>query len=155
MSETGIAVGSKAPAFTLKDQDEKDVSLSDMAGRKVVVAFHPLAWTGVCAQQMQGLESNREEYARRGAVAVGLSVDSVPSKTAWAKEIGVVHTRLLADFWPHGGVAAGFGVFRERNGFSERAVFVLDAKGVVKWKKVYPIRELPDVAEILAAVDAA
>jgi peroxiredoxin len=155
MGETGIAVGSKAPAFTLKDQDEKDVSLSDLAGRKVVVAFHPLAWTSVCAQQMQGLESNREEYARRGAVAVGLSVDSVPCKAAWAKDIGVHHTRLLADFWPHGGVAAAFGVFRERNGFSERAVFVLDAGDTVAWKKVYPIRELPDVKEILAAVDAA
>jgi len=67
----------------------------------------------------------------------------------------VTHTRLLADFWPHGGVAAAFGVFRERNGFSERAVFVLDADGVVAWKKVYPIRERPDVKEILAAVDAA
>jgi len=155
MSETGIALGSKAPAFTLKDQDEKDVSLSDMAGKKVVVAFHPLAWTSVCTQQMQDLESNRDEYAGRGAVAIGLSVDSVPCKTAWAKEIGVTHTRLLADFWPHGGVAAAFGVFRERNGFSERAVFVLDADGVVAWKKVYPIRERPDVKEILAAVDAA
>ena len=153
MAEIGIAVGSVAPAFTLKDQNEKDVRPADFAGRKVVLAFHPLAWTSVCTTQMQDLEKNLEAFRAKGAVALGLSVDSVPCKTAWAKAIGVSATPILADFWPHGGVAAAYGIFRERNGFSERAVFIIDAAGKVAWKKVYPIREVPDIGEILAAVD--
>jgi peroxiredoxin len=154
MAENGIAVGSAAPAFTLKDQNEKDVALGEFRGRKVVLAFHPLAWTPVCTTQMQDLEANRAEFAKRGAAALGVSVDSVPCKAAWAKAIGLSETAILADFWPHGGVAKEFGILRERNGFSERAVFIVDAKGTVAWKKVYPIREVPDVKEILAALDA-
>jgi len=154
MAENGIAVGTRAPEFTLKDQNEKDVTLGGFKGKKVVLAFHPLAWTSVCTTQMQDLEANRAEYAKRGAVALGLSVDSVPCKGAWATSIGVSETALLADFWPHGGVAGAYGIFRERNGFSERAVIIVDAGGTVAWKKVYPIREVPDVKEILAALDA-
>lgn len=155
MTERGIAVGSPAPAFTLKDQNEKEVSLDQFKGKKLVLAFHPLAWTGLCTTQMQDLEANRAEFLRRGAVALGFSVDSVPCKTAWAKAIGVVETSILADFWPHGGVAKAYDVFRQHNGFSERAVVIVNARGTVAWKKVYPISELPDVKEILAALDAA
>lgn len=150
-----IEVGDVAPDFVLKAQDEKDVKLSDFRGKKhVVLAFHPLAWTGVCKLQMQDLEEHKADFDRLDAVALRISVDSVPSKKAWADAIGLKETRILADFWPHGGVAKDYGVFREANGFSERAVFIVDKDGVIRFKKVYPIRERPDINEIIQALEA-
>jgi alkyl hydroperoxide reductase subunit AhpC len=87
------------------------------------------------------------------AVALGLSVDSSAAKKAWAQDIGVVDTRLLADFYPHGEVAQAYGVFNEEKGSSERGVFVIDEGGVVRWKKVYPRSEVPNIDEILKAVE--
>ena len=142
-----------APDFTLKDQNEKALSLSDFRGKKrVVLSFHPLAWTSVCKTQMQDLEKRKEDFDRLDAVALGLSVDSVPCKQAWAEAIGVKDTPLLADFWPHGGVAQAYGVFRAKNGFSERVVFIVDREGVIRFKKIYPIEEVPDIEEILKAL---
>ena len=146
-------VGDWAPDFTLKDQDGNDVSLSALRGKKVILSFHPLAWTEVCKIQMQDLEKNREKFAELNAIALGISVDSVPCKKAWADAIGVKETPLLADFWPHGGVAQAYGIFREKNGFSERAVFIVDEEGVIRFKKIYPIRQVPDISEILAALE--
>lgn len=144
-----IEAGVKAPDFILKDQQEKDVQLSSLAGKKVLLSFHPLAWTSVCAAQMKSLEANREKMEQYNTVALGISVDAVPTKAAWAKELGIENTRLLADFWPHGGVAAAYGIFRDRNGFSERANIIVDEKGNAAFVKVYPISELPDMQEIL------
>jgi len=152
MDEVTLGVGDLAPDFTLKDQNDQEVTLSALRGKKVVLSFHPLAWTRVCAIQMQDLEKHREDMERLGAVALGLSVDSVPCKKAWAESLGIQETRLLADFWPHGGVARAYGIFREKNGFSERAVFIVDAEGVIRFKKIYPMREVPDIGEILAAL---
>ncbi len=146
-------VGELAPDFTLKDQDEKEISLGALRGKKVILSFHPLAWTNICTIQMQDLEKHREEFARLNAIALGISVDSVPCKKAWADAIGVRETRLLADFWPHGGVAQAYGIFREKNGFSERAVFIVDEGGVIRFKKIYPIRQVPDIGEILKALE--
>jgi peroxiredoxin len=152
MDEVTLGVGDPAPDFTLKDQNDQEVTLSALRGKKVVLSFHPLAWTRVCAIQMQDLEKHREDMERLGAVALGLSVDSVPCKKAWAESLDIQETRLLADFWPHGGVARAYGIFREKNGFSERAVFIVDAEGVIRFKKIYPMREVPDIGEILAAL---
>lgn len=154
MPEGPLGVGSEAPDLTLKDQTEQLVALHDLRGTKVLLAFHPLAWTSVCTMQMQDLEKHHTELERLGAVALGLSVDSVPCKKAWAEAIGVKATRLLADFWPHGGVARAYGVFREQSGFSERAVFLVNGEGVVAWAKVYPIKGRPDIDEILRALAA-
>jgi peroxiredoxin len=147
-----IEVGDVAPDFTLKDQTEKEITLSSLRGKKVILSFHPLAWTSVCKLQMQDLEKHKADFDRLGAVALGLSVDSVPCKRAWAEAIGVQQTSLLADFWPHGGVAQTYDIFREKPGSSERAVLVLDREGVVRFKKIYPIKEVPDIAEIIQAV---
>ena len=152
MDEVTLGVGDPAPDFTLKDQNDQEVTLSALRGKKIVLSFHLLAWTRVCAIQMQDLEKHREDMERLGAVALGLSVDSVPCKKAWAESLGIQETRLLADFWPHGGVARAYGIFREKNGFSERAVFIVDAEGVIRFKKIYPMREVPDIGEILAAL---
>lgn len=145
--------GELAPDFTLKDQSEREVSLSALRGKRVVLSFHPLAWTEICRIQMQDLEKHKADFERLGAVALGLSVDSVPCKKAWAEAIGVQETPLLADFWPHGGVAQAYGIFRERNGFSERAVFIVDEEGIIRFRKVYPIREVPDIGEILNVLE--
>jgi peroxiredoxin len=142
-------VGDQAPDFVLKDQNEKEFRLSDHRGKKVLLSFHPLAWTGVCTQQMKSLKDNKAEFDAANTVAVGLSVDSIPSKKAWADSMGMKHTSLLADFWPHGGVAKQFGIFREKGGTSERANIVVDEKGKIVFIKVYPIAELPDINEII------
>jgi len=145
-----IDVGLQAPEFVLADQHGDKVNLKELQGRKVILSFHPLAFTPVCAKQMKALEENREEFEKHNAVALGLSIDSVPGKHAWAKDLGVKKTQLLSDFWPHGAVAESYGVFRSADGYSERAVIILDEEGIVQWSKVYPISEVPDMKEILA-----
>jgi len=144
-----IKVGNKAPDFTLKDQHNKELRLSEFKGKKVLLSFHPLAWTKVCARQMQSLEKNREVFDRLNTVALGLSVDTVPSKHAWAKELGIKETRLLSDFWPHGEVAKLYGIFRAENGISERANIIVDEEQKVIFVKVYDIPQLPDIDEII------
>jgi peroxiredoxin len=146
---TVIKKGDRAKEFTLKDQNDKDVQLSDLQEKKVLLSFHPLAWTSICAEQMKALEAHKKEFDALNAVALGLSIDTVPSKNAWTKELGIKNTALLSDFWPHGKIAKAYGIFRETNGFSERANIVLDENHRVIFVKVYPLKELPDIEEIL------
>ena len=101
---------------------------------------------------MKDLEAARAELESLNAVAVGLSVDAVPSKHAWAKSLGVKETLLLSDFWPHGGVAHALGIFLEEEGISERANILIDERGRVAFIKVYPIEVRPDLGEVLAAM---
>ncbi len=147
-----LKVGDKAPDFVLKDQSNKDVKLSDLRGRKVVLSFHPLAFTPVCAMQMKDLESSRMKFETLNAVALGLSIDSPFAKKAWAVEMGVEKTPLLSDFFPHGAVAEKFGILRPE-GFSERAVFVVDEGGTIRFARVYPMKEVPDIGEILKQLE--
>jgi peroxiredoxin len=142
--------GDTAPDFVLKDQNSKEFKLSDFRGKRVLLSFHPLAWTRVCSQQMQSLEQNKEVFDSLNTVAVGLSVDTMPSKKAWAKELGITNTPLLADFWPHGAVARLLGIFREKEGTSERANIIVDETGKIVLFKVYEIGQLPDVQEIIS-----
>ena len=144
-----IAVGSKAPDFILKDQDGKQVQLSELRGKKVLLSFHPLAWTKVCAEQMKSLEANYQRFEKLNTIALGLSVDAVPSKKAWARELAIENTRLLSDFWPHGEVAKLYGIFREKDGFSERANIIVDENLKVIFAKTYPISQVPDIEEII------
>ena len=104
-----ITIGKKIRDFTLKDQGNNDIHLSYYKGKKVLLSFHPLAWTSVCAAQMQSLEKNFKLFEKYNTVALGLSVDSVPCKTAWAKSLKIKNTRLLCDFWPHGQFAKALG----------------------------------------------
>jgi peroxiredoxin len=150
MAAKELKAGDSAPDFTLKDNHGKDVTLSELKGKQVVLGFHPLAWTAVCAQQMKDLEANAEKMEKLNAVALGISVDSTFCKKAWAESLGIKKTRLISDFWPHGAVAVEYGIFRDAHGTSERAVFVLDKEGRVKFRKVYPIAEVPDIDEIMA-----
>jgi len=131
----------------------QDVSLSEFRGKKVLLSWHPLAWTGVCAQQMKSLEDNLAEFEKYNTVPLGMSIDSYPSKNAWAKELGIANVKLLADFWPHGKVASDYGIFVEKTGASERANILIDETGKVIWVKVYPTRQLPDIQEVFAAIE--
>lgn len=146
-------VGGPAPAFALRDQDGNVVNLADLRGRRVLLSFHPLAWTGVCLRQMEALEMNVEVLTKANAVALGISVDAVPSKKAWAESMHVETTRLLSDFWPHGEAARAYGIFRENDGFSERAAVIVDEQGIVRFVKVYPMKEVPDVAELIRVIE--
>ncbi len=147
-----VAVGSRVRDFSLPDQDGKQVRLSTLRGKKVLLSWHPLAWTGICSLQMKSLEKNRRAFAKLGAVALGLSVDTVPSKKAWAASLKIKETRLLSDFWPHGKTAKAQGIFRKDDGISQRANIILDETGKVIFAKVYPIKVLPPIEEILAVL---
>ncbi len=142
-----VRVGTAAPRIALKDQDGDPMDLATLRGKRVLLSFHPLAWTEVCRLQMQALEARATDFTRLGAVPLGISVDPVPCKKAWAEAIGIERIRLLSDFWPHGRAAAALGLFREKQGFSERAAVILDEEGLVRFAKVYPLTELPDLDE--------
>jgi len=145
-----IQPGETAKNFSIKDQNDKTFDLLEQSGKKVLLSFHPLAWTAVCAGQMKSLEENRAAIGSLNTVAVGISVDSVPCKKAWADHLGITNTSLLCDFWPHGKVAQMYGLFRDANGFSERANVIIDEKQTVVFVKVYPIHSLPDMGEVIA-----
>jgi peroxiredoxin len=147
-----ITAGETAPDFTIKDQEGKDFKLSEQKGKIVLLSFHPLAWTGVCTQQMKSLEANFKTITALNTIPVGLSVDPLPSKKAWADNMGLKQLRILSDFWPHGGVAKLYGLFREHGGTSERANVIVDEKGKVGWVKVYEISTLPDIDEVINAL---
>lgn len=144
-----ISIGSKAPEFSLKDQNRKTVILSKFKGKKVTLSFRPLAWTPVCHDQMLSLENNINHLEKLNTIAFGLGVDSVPSNKAWADSMGITKTKLLSDFWPHGQVAKAYGVFRETDGFSERANIIIDESQMVVFTKIYPTNQLPDIIELL------
>jgi peroxiredoxin len=144
-----IKKGAKAPNFKLKDQNGKDVQLSDFKGKRVLLSFHPLAWTGICAKQMLSLEKNKEKFKKLKTVVLGISVDPVPSKAAWVKSLNIRSTKLLSDFWPHGEVSKKYGIFSKSQGFSFRVNIIVDEKGRVAFVKKYPISEVPDIKEII------
>ena len=145
-----IKVGEKAPDFTLKDQNGVDIALSDFEGKKVLLSWHPLAWTSVCTDQMRDLERNYRSFEEKGVVVLGISVDTAPSKSAWAKVLLLNNVRILADFHPLGKVARSYGLFSEEYGASKRVNILIDEKGIVSWVKKYEIRTLPDIEEVIA-----
>jgi peroxiredoxin len=144
-----IRIKDEAKDFILNDQNGKEFQLAKFKGKKILLSFHPLAWTAVCAKQMKSLEKNQSIFKKLNTVAVGISVDTVPSKNAWAKSLKIKKTRLLADFWSHGAVAKLYGIFRAKQGFSERANIIIDEKQKIVFVKIYPIPQLPDINEII------
>lgn len=149
-----LKTGDEAPDFELRSHRGGSVKLSDFRGRKnVVVAFHPLAFTPVCASQMCGYESTLPRLDAADTVVLGISVDAQPAKAAWAKTLGPISFDLLSDFHPQGEVARKYGVFRAGEGISERAVFLVDKRGRVAWAKTYAIPEQPDTQELVDAVN--
>jgi peroxiredoxin len=148
-----IKIGQEAIDFTLKDQNGSDLHLDDLRGKKVILSFHPLAWTPVCTSQMKALEENFDRIKSLNAVPVGISIDSVPCKAAWAKELGIKRLRMVSDFWPHGLLAISYDLFRDKEGFAERANVILNEHHHVVWTKLYrPLRTVPDIEEVIASL---
>ena len=137
-------VGDVAPDFELKSHlaRERTVRLSDFRGKqRVVLAFHPLAFTPVCSAQMPAYEADLERFKEMDTQVLSISVDSQAAKTAWAKSMGGISFDLLADFEPKGEVAKMYGVYRDKDGFSERAVFVINKDGKIAYKA---FQNIPD-----------
>ena len=149
-----LKVGDQAPDFELRSHRGGTVKLSDFRGKKqVVVAFHPLAFTPVCATQMANYQQDLARFEALNAVVLGISVDAQPAKAAWAQTLGPISFDLLSDFHPQGDVARKFGVFREKDGISERAIFVVDTEGRIAWARVYDIPQQPANNDVLAALE--
>jgi peroxiredoxin len=144
-----LKVGDKAKNFSLLDQNKKDFTLKAFNGKRVLLSFHPLAWTPVCSEQMKSLEKNKLAFDSLNTVAFGVSIDTVPSKKAWAESLGITNTRLLSDFWPHGKVAKTYGIFLKDDGISGRSNIIVDENGTIRLFKNYPLGQLPDIQEIL------
>ena len=150
---TGLPIGERAPDFVLHDAQDQPVGLADFRGRPVVLVFYPLDWSPGCSRQLELYQQELDEFTGRGVQLVGISVDSIYSHGAWAAVRGISFP-LLADFAPRGEVARRYRVWRERDGFSERALYLLDADGVIRYAHVSPyLHHLPDFDELLRAMD--
>jgi peroxiredoxin len=150
-----LRAGEMAPDFEMTNHRRQKVRLSDFRGKKhVVLAFHPMAFTPVCAGMMTGYEKERARFDAADAVVFGASTDPQPCKAGWATALGGISFDMLSDFHPHGLVSQQYGVYREQDGLSERAVFVIDKEGRVAWSKVYDMDTQPDNGEIFAALDS-
>jgi peroxiredoxin len=145
--------GTKAPAFTLKSAPNQKLSLAELSGRPVILAFYPADWSPVCGDQMALYNEILPEFKRFGAELIGISVDGAWCHAAFARD-RKLHFRLLADFEPKGAVARAYGAYRESDGFSERALFVIDGEGVIRWSYVSPVGVNPGADGILAALEA-
>jgi peroxiredoxin len=151
----GLALqpGSRAPEFTLKTTPDQSVSLSDFRGQPVILAFYPADWSLVCSDQMALYNEILPEFRRHQAELLGISVDGAWCHAAFATDRRL-HFPLLADFEPKGAVARAYGVYRDSDGFTERALFVIDAEGVIRWSYVSPVGVNPGADGILAALEA-
>ncbi|HVB34417.1 MAG TPA: peroxiredoxin [Patescibacteria group bacterium] len=147
-----IAAGQTAPDFTLKDQNQKEIRLSDFRGKNVVIVFYPLDWSPVCTNEHACFVDEMKTFEKLNAQILGLSVDSVWSHKAWAEKLGIAYP-LLADFQPRGSVADKFGVYLPDKGIASRAVAIVDKQGKVAWFKQYEILQVPDVAEVAQAIE--
>ena len=148
-----VSVGDDAPDFELESHQGDRIRLSSFRGQQnVIIAFHPLAWTPLCASQMKNYEEDIVSFRQHNTRELGLSVDAVPSKAAWVVDRGGITYDLLSDFHPRGAVAQAYGVARE-DGLSERAIFIVDKHGTIVFKKIYDIPTLPDNADVRQAIE--
>ncbi|GGQ79137.1 peroxiredoxin [Couchioplanes azureus] len=152
-----IDAGTEAPDFTLKDQNNQEITLADFRGRKaVLLVFYPLAFTGTCQGELAEIKENLPAYANDDVQVLTISVDSAYSHKIWAEREGYDFP-LLADFWPHGGVARAYGIFNEEAGFANRGTFVIDKAGIIRFAEMHGPGERRDqgawrkaLAELLA-----
>ncbi|MFI5933176.1 peroxiredoxin [Actinoplanes sp. NPDC051494] len=139
-----IDVGSQAPDFTLKDQNNQEVTLADFRGRKaVLLVFYPLAFTGTCQGELAEIQEHYSEYSNDYIQVLTVSVDSVYSHKIWADREGFTFP-MLADFWPHGEVARSYGVFNDQAGFANRGTFIIDREGLVRFAQMQAAGEPRD-----------
>lgn len=152
-SDQALPVGTAAPDFSLPATPDQRVSLGDLGGKPAILAFYPADWSPVCGDQMAFYNEILPEFHRAGAQLVGISVDGVWCHAAFAEQ-RKLHFPLLADFEPKGAVARRYGVYREQEGITERALFVIDADGIIRWSFVSPLGINPGADGILQALDS-
>jgi peroxiredoxin len=148
-----VKVGDRAPDFTLKAVSGGTISLKDYRGKSnVMVSFVPAAWTPVCSDQWPGYNIAQEEFARYDTVLIGITVDNIPTQYAWTKTMGTLWFPVLSDFWPHGKVADTYGVLR-LDGMTERAIFIIDKKGIIRYIDVHDINKRPPLEDIIRELE--
>lgn len=150
---SALKPGTPAPDFTLQRTPDRSVSLSNFRGQPVILAFYPADWSPVCSDQMALYNEILPEFGHFQAQLIGISVDGVWCHVAFALD-RKLHFPLLADFEPKGAVAKMYGVYREPEGTSERALFVLDAQGMIRWSYVSPVEISPGADGILTALES-
>jgi peroxiredoxin len=149
---TALPPGTEAPDFTLRSTPDQWLTLGEFRGQPVVLAFYPADWSPVCGDQMALYNEILKEFHDLGAELIGISVDGAWCHAAFARD-RKLHFPLLADFEPKGDVARRYGVYRDKDGVSERALFVIDADGKVHWSYVSPIGVNPGADGILSALE--
>ena len=147
-----LSPGTQAPNFTLHVTPDQTLSLSELRGRPVILAFYPADWSPVCGDQMALYNEMLSEFQKYGAELVGISVDGAWCHDAFAKDRHL-HFPLVSDFEPKGEVARKYGVFRESEGVTERALFVVDKNGVITWSYRSPVAVNPGADGILEALE--
>ena len=148
-----LTAGTAAPDFSLHTTPDQIVSLSDFRGRPVILAFYPADWSPVCGDQMALYNELLSEFHQFDAELLGISVDGAWCHIAFAHE-RKLRFPLLSDFEPKGHVARLYGAYREHEGTTERALFVIDAAGVIRWSYVSPVGVNPGADGILRALEA-
>jgi peroxiredoxin len=148
-----LPVGTRAPDFALQSTPDQKVSLADFRGQPVILAFYPGDWSPVCSDQLALYQELLPEFQRLGAELLGISVDGIWSHLAFAEDRNL-HFPLLADFEPKGEVARAYDVYRAEDGTTERALYVIDSDGVVRWSYVSPVGVNPGADGILRALES-
>ncbi len=144
-----LRVGDPAPDFSLPSHLDRQVVLSELRGRNVLLAFYPCAWTPVCTHQIPAYQADREKFEGLDTQILAISCDPIPTLKAWADHLGGIDYPLLSDFWPHGAVAQRYGVLRPE-GHTERAVFLVDPQGAIRYIDIHDINDQPANAVVLA-----
>jgi peroxiredoxin len=147
-----LKAGIKAPEFSLPSTPDQKVSLSEFKGKPVILAFYPADWSPVCGDQMALYNEILEEFQEYNAQLLGISVDGIWSHIAYSKA-NKLRFPLLSDFEPKGAVAKKFGIYREKEGVTERALFVIDAEGIIRWSYVSPVGINPGADGIIEALE--
>ena len=144
-----VKVGEYAPDFMLPAVSGEKISLSQYRGKKnVVLSFVPAAWTPVCSDQWPGYNIVKDIFDRHDAILLGITVDNIPTLFAWTNQMGALWFPVLSDFWPHGAVAGRYGVLRS-DGTSERALVVIDKKGIIRYIHVNDINKRPRLENLV------
>lgn len=152
-SRLKIKVGQKAPGFTLPSVSGENVSLKDYSGRKnVVLSFVPAAWTPVCSDQWPGYNIVKDLFDEHDTILLGITVDNIPTLFSWTNQMGKLWFPVLSDFWPHGQTAKKYGVLRT-DGVAERALFVIDKKGMIRYIDVHNINERPSLEALVKELE--
>lgn len=152
-SKTNLKVGVKAPDFSLPSLSGNTAALNEYKGKKnVVLSFVPAAWTPVCSDQWPGYNLLKEIFDRHNTILIGITVDNIPTLYAWTREMGELWFPVLSDFWPHGVVSKKYGVLRS-NGVAERALFVIDKKGIIRYIDVHDINTRPNLEILLKEIE--